>query len=1246
MTNSNMTTAQVSNEPTNNNPVEQSSSKRKVGRAHLNGRGRGGGRGRGRGRGPNISKSERKGTNNDENASTSTVGTFMQATRHGNTVDAKISPECDVQNKQEVKGRHGNGTSGRGKVRAGRGKSRVSGRGHHGKRDKDVSENTMNPDRDEVSFGVTEQNFIPARGLVGEIKSTPSPSDNALNGDDKDTLSPRTEVADGTHTNTERKSKKSHEVANGTHTNNERKSKKRNPKHPKRHVKVENTIPPAEVEVSNTVDAGKELVTNRKNRSIISAELLGNCDTPIPPKEPPSAKVIDLLKHKKHHTTGHRDHKDAHKKFLTKKKVKKKPGVDIISKQRAAKAFNLAVKKCVEKSDPDGLYDLLHDRNNHEFGLSADVLETVLKALVVAAMFDEALYCLRNCTKPGTLSNFQTEQVLQCLPQNLRNSSSLIAADMISALCIATEFDKPTHRTYFIRIVRGIALEFFEEAINARDRICSIPCERLVRSSFCIVDAKIRRGKKATDLVVIPGNQLGVFIPDSMENRGIQAGDAVGILPYASPYPMSAESLDRNLIEATVTGMNPMVLRLQDKTNSTLYDMLTEDVEGNVYRIDKLANRMVYNRQLSAVVAIASPLEKILASSSSPQFDMKRPSPELIRAITAMDENIDLSLINGDVNRHQRRDCSKLTSTAELCAQAVPFFVSDESGYDENGDKMYYDQESIRDQARLALSKYGSFEGLNASQRLAVEGAVTNRLTLIQGPPGTGKTVVAIRIMQYWARLAESEALPGEQPKPILATSDSNIAVDNLVEGCANAGLVVVRLGRPESIRPDLLRFCIDRPRNSGESYGSIYQEKLHSLKNAQIICCTCIGSGADILDNMSFERVLVDEATQATEPAVLVPLTRSCRQLVLVGDHCQLPPTVLSTRASEEGLGVPLFSRMVACGVPPYMLDTQYRMHPGIAMFPSDLFYGGKLISGVTAPERRPLLGFPWPREEFPVAFVPVPHGIEIDDGVSKANEAEAEAVCHSVSLLLEGGQCGPQDIAVVTPYAAQVRLVRRLTKKLVSGPPYIEVSSTDGFQGREKEAVVFSAVRSNDYGTVGFVSDWRRVNVSFTRARRALIVIGNDATLRRGDPDTWMPWLAWADAHGINMDKPGITRGRYDAEQLRRVRGGTTAAEMLKEVLERQQAQLKTASKQLERAEKKTVKHVMGEHDDGEVPVICEEALKEDLAQLSKTDGLWDDSDHEDNGEMHHSASAATFVTSSSMNTKEETIQDAWDL
>ena len=118
--------------------------------------------------------------------------------------------------------------------------------------------------------------------------------------------------------------------------------------------------------------------------------------------------------------------------------------------------------------------------------------------------------------------------------------------------------------------------------------------------------------------------------------------------------------------------------------------------------------------------------------------------------------------------------------------------------------------------------------------------------------------------------------------------------------GCANIGLRVVRLGRPEAIRPELLKYCIDRPPerdgrsgNSDFSYGgmstSAFKERMKVLKNAQVVCCTCIGSGGDILDSMTFERVMVDEGTQATEPAVLVPLTRGCRQLVLVGDHCQV---------------------------------------------------------------------------------------------------------------------------------------------------------------------------------------------------------------------------------------------------------------------------------------------------------------------------------------------------------------------
>jgi AAA domain len=937
----------------------------------------------------------------------------------------------------------------------------------------------------------------------------------------------------------------------------------------------------------------------------------------------------------------------SHKKGLTD---------DIKSNRSAARRFNTDVRICVENSDPDAVRAILHDRHNHKFALDAAVLETVMKAYVMAAMFDDALYCLRNCALPATLSTTQTERILTCMPQNLRSSNAYAAADMINELCIVTLFDTPTARTYFLRIVRGIALEFLEEAMSARDRICSAPCERLVRAGTCVVDARLERGKKVSDLIVVPGDQLGVWQADTMENRGIQAGDAVSILPYAGPYPMSAESLDRNMIEATVTNTNPMVIRLQDKANARLHNMLTENIEGNVFRIDKLANRMGFNRQLAAAVAIASPLGDV--TSSTYVRDIRRPCPQLIKAVTAMDENIDEVM---RVAASAKIKSTTLTTTAALCAAAVPWNVEDESAN--------MDQDSIRATSRLALEQYGALEGLNESQQLAVEGATTNRLTLVQGPPGTGKTRIAICILEHWARLAVAAAAKGEDPAPILATSDSNIAVDNLVEGCAAVGLQVVRLGRPEAIRPELLRYCIDRPpssydsrnNNNNNTSGSngysaastplggasgntgttnAYKERLKQLKNAQIICCTCIGSGGDLLDSLGpFERVLVDEATQATEPAVLVPLVRGCRQLVLVGDHCQLPPTVLSTRAEEEGHGVPLFSRMVACGVPPFMLDTQYRMHPGIAMFPSDLFYGGLLKNGVSAPERRPLAGFPWPREEFPIAFIPV-QGTEMDDGVSKYNEEEADAACKAVELFLKGGQCSVSDIAVVTPYAAQARLIRRLTRRMLNntGPPFIEVSSVDGFQGREKEAVVFSAVRSNDYGAIGFTSDWRRINVSFTRARRALVVIGNDQTLRRGDPETWMPWLAWADAHGVNVDKPGIARGRYEPEQLRRVRGGTTAAEMLKDVLARQQAQLKQAEHQQERAEKNSAGHIIAGDDEDEGGAALQTmTLEEDLARLQNTDGNWDDSDEDDENNkkvLAHSGSRITLASGASSN------------
>lgn len=132
-----------------------------------------------------------------------------------------------------------------------------------------------------------------------------------------------------------------------------------------------------------------------------------------------------------------------------------------------------------------------------------------------------------------------------------------------------------------------------------------------------------------------------------------------------------------------------------------------------------------------------------------------------------------------------------------------------------------------------------------------------------------------------------------------------------------------------------------------------------------------------------------------------------------------------LKTKTTYIALEVPLFSCMVHCGVPLFMLNTQYQIHPAIAMSPSDFFYRGKLQNDVSPLEHCPLSGFLWPCKEYPVAFVPIQNSIKMDDGVIKYNKAKALAACDSVSALLKGGQCGMSDIANVTPYDSQVCLI-----------------------------------------------------------------------------------------------------------------------------------------------------------------------------------------------------------------------------
>ncbi len=436
-------------------------------------------------------------------------------------------------------------------------------------------------------------------------------------------------------------------------------------------------------------------------------------------------------------------------------------------------------------------------------------------------------------------------------------------------------------------------------------------------------------------------------------------------------------------------------------------------------------------------------------------------------------------------------------------------------------------------------------EGLNESQKVACEAAISQRLTLIQGPPGTGKTHTAVRILQAWS---------SQNAGTILAVADSNVAVDNLLEGLLGLGVSAVRLGQPVKVRESLREATVDAqmerhplrrdleehlelneklarriPGMKGKEKGLAHRDLNRGWKEvrrierqmrddildrAQVLCCTCIGVGHQLLDGRRFSRVLLDEATQATEPASLVPLVRGARQIVLVGDHRQLPPTVISRRAENGGLRRSLFERLVAMGIEPMLLDTQYRMHPAISDFPNRTFYEGRLVDGIMAAERPNPAGLLWNDWEVPMAFLPV-NGDELlsPDGASKENPAEAGWVAKILENLLQAGDLEEADIGIITPYAGQVRAIR---DALPERNDSVEVHTVDGYQGREKEVIIFSCVRSNSDGTVGFLSDERRLNVALTRAKRGLIVIGDPDTLR--NDQTWASWLDYI--RGRNLE------------------------------------------------------------------------------------------------------------------------------
>ena len=305
----------------------------------------------------------------------------------------------------------------------------------------------------------------------------------------------------------------------------------------------------------------------------------------------------------------------------------------------------------------------------------------------------------------------------------------------------------------------------------------------------------------------------------------------------------------------------------------------------------------------------------------------------------------------------------------------------------------------------------------------------------------------------------------------------------------------------------------IDRMKDSGNTRARDSDIRRNHVRQeiingAHVICATLSGSGHDMFRTLKidFETVVIDEAAQSVELSALIPLKYGCSKCIMVGDPKQLPPTVFSREASRFQYEQSLFVRMQNNSPQDvHLLDTQYRMHPEISYFPSQAFYDGRLLDG---PGMATARARPWHKDELlgPYRFFDV-QGMHqsAPKGHSLVNVTEVDIALQLFRRLVFSNKSEfdlSGKVGIITPYKSQIALLRDRFRNEFgeSIKDIIDFSTTDAFQGRESEVIIFSCVRSSLRG-IGFLSDIRRMNVGITRAKSSLWVIGNSESLKQGE-------------------------------------------------------------------------------------------------------------------------------------------------
>ncbi len=438
-----------------------------------------------------------------------------------------------------------------------------------------------------------------------------------------------------------------------------------------------------------------------------------------------------------------------------------------------------------------------------------------------------------------------------------------------------------------------------------------------------------------------------------------------------------------------------------------------------------------------------------------------------------------------------------------------------------------------------------SIPKLNASQQLAVHKILTaNELAVVHGPPGTGKTTTLVQAIK---------ALIKQDHKQILVVAPSNTAVDLLSEKLSEEGLNVLRVGNPARVDERLQSLTLDskmaehpmiKNAKTLKKQANEYKNMAHKYKRsfgkserdqrkalfdeahkimkevgnteqyiiddlvakAQVITATLVGSNHYTIRNVKFQTVVIDEAGQALEPACWIPILKA-QKVILAGDHCQLAPTVKSSVAtvaqtSDGNLMKTLLEKCVTLHPEAVtLLEEQYRMNEQIMAHSSKVFYKNLLKAHESVAKH---LLF---ENDAPLTFIDTA-GCSFDeklDGTSSTNPEEAAFLFKHLNLFTNELKTHfPVEtfpsIGIISPYKQQINILKAQLEHSPDLQEYtskISVNTIDSFQGQERDIVYISLTRSNNEGSIGFLSDIRRMNVAMTRARKKLVVIGDSATL-----------------------------------------------------------------------------------------------------------------------------------------------------